>query len=79
MLQVKHLVVDDEFNHKAGNTRMIEHATDDNRIVCGIIVTEPISRPLAAPTHLWTRQQAIKKLQIELLKDRFQIVDETSR
>src|SRR6266567_9139313 len=79
MLQVQHLVVDDVLNHKSGNSRMIEYAADDNSIVRGVIVAEAIAGPVAAPTHLWTRQQAMKKLNIEFLKDRLQIVDETLR
>ena len=74
MLQVKHLVIDDVLNHKAGNPWMIEHPTDDNGVVRGVVVAEAITRSLTAPTHPRTCQQPVKKLDIEFLENRLKIV-----
>ena len=37
-------------------------------------MAQPITGPLAAPTHLRTRQQPIKKTNVELLKNGLEIV-----
>jgi len=74
MLQVQHLVVHDVFDSVAGYARVIEHATDDDCIVSGIVMPETVAGMITAPGHLGTRQQSVKETRVQIFEDLFQVV-----
>ena len=53
---------------------MIKYPADNNRIVRGIIMSQPIARAIAAPRHLRACQQAVKKTNVQVLKDAVQVI-----
>ena len=68
-------MVDDVLDGVAGNGRMVEDTADDNRVVGWIVVAEQIAGPTLAPAHLRARLHASKKAQVQIFKDRFEIID----
>ena len=75
MLQVQHFVINDVFHRVAGNSRVIEDAADDDRVMSGIVVAEPVASMVAAPSHPRSSQQAIEESLVQIFENIFQIVD----
>src|SRR3954451_16667250 len=44
--QMKHLVIHHVFHDKRGNFRHVKDAADEDGVVCGIVATENVARPL---------------------------------
>lgn len=72
---MQHLVVDDVLHCVPRHSGMIEDAADNDRVVRRIVVPEAVSRSLAAPGDLRTRQQSVEKPDVQIVKNRFEIVD----
>src|SRR5207248_654862 len=75
MLQMQHLVIKDVVHSTPRHSRMVENPAYHNRIVRRIVVSQAIPRMIAAPGHLRTRHQPMKEPRIQLVKNRFKIVD----
>src|SRR5436853_7388329 len=58
---------------------MIEDPAHHNRVVRGIVVPQAIAGMIAAPRHLRTRQQAVEETYVQIVKDRFKIVESALR
>src|SRR6185437_6973970 len=66
MLEVKHFVIDQILDGMPGYLRPVKNSADYDCVVRGIVVAEILAGSLAAPSHERTRQQAVKKAQVQL-------------
>ena len=58
---MKHLVEDDVLDGEARHARMVEDAADNDSVVGGIVVAEPVARMLPTPGELGASHQAVKE------------------
>ncbi len=76
---MQHLVIHDVLQRAPRYPRMIEHPAHHNRVMRGIVVPQAIAGMIAAPRHLRTRQQAVEETYVQIVKDRFKIVESALR
>jgi hypothetical protein len=79
MLQMQHLVVQQVFDGVARCSGPVEDATDDDGIVCGVVVAEHPFGDVGAPCQRRPSQQAMKEAQIDGLKDLVEVVEMSLR
>src|SRR4029077_13630593 len=77
MFKVQHLVIQNVLDGITRYSRMIENPAYDNSIVSRIVMAESVSCMVAAPSHSRTRQQAVEKARIQIIKNSFQVVGMT--
>src|SRR5947209_19669799 len=74
MPQVQHFMVDQIFHGIPGHIGSVKNAADHNGVMRRIIVAEAQAEMVAAPGHLRTRHQAMKKLCVQVFEDLLQVV-----
>jgi len=71
---MEHLVEHDVLDHKARHSRVIEDAADDDGVVGGIVMTEPVAGVVAAPGELRAAHQAVEESAVQVLEDFVQMI-----
>src|ERR1700728_674776 len=79
MLQMKHLVVDDVFQHVRRHGKVIENAADDDGIVRRVVVAQNTPSLSLAPAHSRAAQQSVKEARIQIVEEYVQVIKMPTR
>ncbi len=76
---MQHLVVNDVLDCHARHPRFVKNSAHNDRIVRRIVMTQAMAGHIAAPRYPGSRQQAMKKSDIQVVENRFQIINSAPR
>jgi len=74
VLQVQHLVIEQILDRIAGTRWSVKNSTDNDCVVCGIVVTQQPLRVVLTPGELRSAQETVKKALVQRVENLFKIV-----
>ncbi len=76
---MQHLVVNDVLDCHSRHPRFVKNPTHNDRIVRGIVMAQAMARRVAAPRDPGPRKQAMKKSDIQIVENRFEVIKSAPR
>src|SRR6185312_5060914 len=74
MPEVQHLVIHKIFNGITRDVWLIENPAHDDCVVRGIVVSEAVTRMIAAPRHLRPSHQPVEETLVEIFKNTLELI-----